>query len=67
MSKMKNWETEYKVDFHIIALNNGKKETEHNSLIIEGASPDNIEQLITAQFANVVGFKIDRITKIWEY
>ena len=64
---MKNWETEYKVDFHIVALTNGKKEIEHNSLIIEGTSTDTVEQLIKAQFASVAGFRIDKITKIWEY
>ena len=64
---MKNWKTEYKVDFHIIALTNGKKEIEYNSLIIEGISPDNAEQLIKAQFSNVAGFQIDKIIKVWEY
>ena len=64
---MKNWETEYKVDFHIIALTNGKKEIEYNSLIIEGNSPDNAKQLIKAQFSNVAGFQIDKIIKVWEY
>ena len=64
---MKNWETEYKVDFHIIALTDGKKEIEYNSLIIEGTSPENAEQRITTQFANVAGFRIDKITKICEY
>ena len=64
---MKTWKTEYKVDFHIVALTNRKKEIEYNSLIIEGASPDNVEQLVKAQFANVAGFRIDKITKIWEY
>ena len=64
---MKNWKTEYKVDFHIVALTNGKKEIEHNSLIIEGTSTENVEQLIKAQFANIAGFTIDKITKIWEY
>ena len=64
---MKNWETEYKVDFHIVALINGKKEIEYNSLIIEGTSTENVEQLIKAQFANIAGFTIDKITKIWEY
>ena len=64
---MKNWRTEYKVDFHIIALSNGQKGIEHNSLVIEGTSLDNVEQLINAQFANVAGFKIDKISKIWEY
>ena len=64
---MKNWETEYKVDFHIITITDGKKEIEYNSLIIEGTSPENAEQRINAQFANVAGFRIDKITKIWEY
>ena len=64
---MNNWKTEYKVDFHIVGLTNGKKEIEYNSLIIEGASTDSVEQLIKAQFANVAGFRIDKITKIWEY
>ena len=64
---MKNWKTEYKVDFHIIAHTNGKKEIEYNSLIIEGISPDNAEQLIKAQFSNVAGFQIDKIIKVWEY
>ena len=44
-----------------------KKEIEFNSLIIEGTSPDNAEQLIKAQLSNVAGFKIDKITKLWEY
>ena len=64
---MKNWETEYKVDFHIIALTKGNKKIEYNSLIIEGTSPENVEQRINAQYANVAGFTIDKITKIWEY
>ena len=59
---MKNWKTEYKIDFHIVALNNGKKEIKYNSLIIEEASPDNAEQLIEAQYANVAGFRIDKIS-----
>ena len=28
---MKNWEAEYKVDFHIFTLTDGKKEIEYNS------------------------------------
>ena len=66
VSNMKNWKTEYKVDFHILALNDGKKEIEYNSLIIEGTSPDNAEQLVKAQFSNVIGFKIDKITTIYK-
>ena len=64
---MKNWKTEYKIDFQIVALRNGKKEIKYNSLIIEEASPDNVEQLIKAQYANVAGFRIDKITKLWDY
>ena len=64
---MKNWEAEYKVDFHIFTLTDGKKEIEYSSLIIEGTSTENVEQLIKAQFANIAGFTIDKITKIWEY
>lgn len=67
MSKMNNWTTEYKVDFHIFVLTNGKKVIEYNSLIIEGTSRNNVEQLVNAEFANVAGFAIEKIIKIWEY
>ena len=64
---MTNWNTEYKIDFHILNVRDGIKQIEYSSLIIEGTSLHNARQLINAQFVNVVGFSIDKFTKIWEY
>ena len=66
-NKMANWKTEYQIDFHILNVRDGIKKMENSSLIIEGTSPDDVKQKINAQFKNIVGFSIRKITKIWEY
>mgnify|MGYP001166223967 CR=1 FL=1 len=64
---MSNWKKEYQVDYHIFSISDGKKAIEYNSLIIEGNSPGEVTEIVEAQFYNIVGFSIDKVSKIWEY
>ena len=64
---MINWKIEYKIDYHISTVMDGIRDIECSSLIIETSSIDEAKKLATAQFCNIAGFKIDKVTKLWEY
>ena len=64
---MKNWNIEYKVDYDILIVCEGMKFVECNSIIIEATSREDVKRLVSNQFSNVAGFKINKIIKLWEY
>ena len=64
---MSNWKTEYEVCYQICSVKDGTKNIEYGSLIIEAASRDEAKQAVELQLKNIVGFQLDKITKVWKY
>ncbi len=59
--------SEYEIDYWINSICNGKIVNENNIWIVEACSLDEARSIATKHFANVSGFNIRNIKKIWSY
>ena len=64
---MNNWKKEYEVCYQIFNVSDGTKNIEYGSIIIEAGSKDEAKRAIELQLQNILGFKLGKITKVWEY
>ena len=65
--KYNNWKNEFEINYQMLKIKNGQKIIERNKLILEANSYDEAEEIISSEFNNVLGFKIDQIKKLWSY
>ena len=62
-----HWKSEYEIDCWINSVCNGKIFYENNIWIVEACSLDEARSIATEHFANVSGFNIRNIKKVWSY
>ena len=62
-----HWKSEYEIDYSIISVSNGKIASENSIWIVEACSLDEARSIATKHFANVSGFNIRNIKKVWSY
>ena len=62
-----HWKSEYEIDYWINSVRNGKIFNENNIWIVEACSLDEARSIATKHFANVSGFNIRNIKKVWSY
>ena len=65
--KISHWKSEYEIDYSIISVCNGKIASENSIWIVEACSLDQARSIATKHFANVSGFNIRNIKKVWSY
>ena len=62
-----HWKSEYEIDYSINSVFNGKIVNENSIWIVEACSLDEARSIASKHFANVSGFKIRNIKKVWSY
>ena len=62
-----HWKSEYEIDYCIISVCNGKIVNENSIWVVEACSSDEARLIATKHFANVSGFNIRDIKKVWSY
>ena len=62
-----HWKSEYEIDYWVNSVGNGKIVNENSLWIIEACSLDEARSIATKHFANVSGFNIRNIKKVWCY
>ena len=62
-----HWKSEYEIDYSIHSVCNGKIVNENSIWIVEACSLDEARSIATEHFANVSGFNIRNIKKVWSY
>ena len=62
-----HWKSEYEIDYSINSVCNGKIVNENNIWIVEACSLDEARSIASKHFANVSGFNIRNIKKVWSY
>ena len=62
-----HWKSEYEIDYSINSVCNGKILNENSIWIVEACSLDEARAIATKHFANVSGFNIRNIKKVWSY
>ena len=62
-----HWKSEYEIDYSVNSVCNGKIVNENSIWIIEACSLDEARSIATKHFANVSGFNIRNIKKVWTY
>ena len=65
---MSNWKIDFEVKFRLeFKHENGRKEIQNNTLIVEAENEDQAIEMVINQYDNSVFFKIDEVRKIWSY
>ena len=62
-----HWKSEYEIDYCIHSVCTGKIVNESNIWIVEACSLEEARLIVTKHFANVSGFSIRNIKKVWSY
>ena len=62
-----HWRSEYEIDYWVSSVCNGKIVNKTNRWIVEASSLGEARSIATKQFANVSGFNIRNIKKVWSY
>ncbi len=62
-----HWKSEYEIDYWISSVCNGKIVNKSSIWIVEACSLREARSIATKQFANVSGFNIRNIKKVWSY
>ena len=62
-----HWKSEYEIDYCINSVCNGKIVIKSSIWIVEACSLVEAKSIATKQFANVSGFNIRNIKKVWSY
>ena len=62
-----HWKSEYEIDYSVNSVCNGKIVNENSIWIVEACSLDEARSIATKHFANVSGFNIRNIKKVWSY
>ena len=62
-----HWQSEYEIDYWIRSVDNGKIVNKSSIWIVEACSLGEARSIATKQFANVSGFNIRNIKKVWSY
>ena len=65
---MSNWKTDFEVKFRLQFIHeNGRKEVENNTLIVEAENEDQAIEMVINEFDNSAFLKVDEVKKIWNY
>ena len=65
---MNNWKTDFKVKFHLeYHHNDGTKEIDYNSLIVNAEDEDAAKKMILNQYEGSKFLIIDEVVKLWKY
>ena len=65
---MSNWKTDFEVKFRLEFIHeNGRKEINNNTLIVEAENEDQAIEMVINEFDNSVFLKVDEVKKIWNY
>ena len=65
---MSNWKIDFEVKFRLeFKHENGRKEIQNNTLIVEAENEDQAIEMVINQYDNSVFLKIDEVRKIWSY
>ena len=65
---MSNWKTDFEVKFRLeFKHENGRKEIQNNTLIVEAENEDQAIEMVINQYDNSVFLKVDEVKKIWSY
>ena len=62
-----HWKSEYEIDYWVNSVCNGKIVNENSIWIVEACSIEEARSIATKHFANVSGFNIKNIKKVWSY
>ena len=62
-----HWKSEYEIDYWVNSVCNGKIVNENSIWVVEACSSDEARSIATKHFANVSGFNIRNIKKVWSY
>ena len=62
-----HWKSEYEIIYSINSVCNGKIVNENSIWIVEACSLNEARSIATKHFANVSGFNIRNIKKVWSY
>ena len=62
-----HWKAEYEIVYSINSVCNGKIVNENSIWIVEACSLNEARSIATKHFANVSGFNIRNIKKVWSY
>ena len=62
-----HWKSEYEIVYSINSVCNGKIFNENSTWIVEACSLNEARSIATKHFANVSGFNIRNIKKVWSY
>ena len=62
-----HWKSEYEIVYSINSVCNGKIVNENSIWIVEACSLNEAKSIATKHFANVSGFNIRNIKKVWSY
>ena len=65
---MSNWKNDFEVKFRLeFKHENGRKEIQNNTLIVEAENEDQAIKLVKNEYDNSVFLKVDGVKKIWNY
>jgi len=65
---MSNWKIDFEVKFRLeFKHENGRKEIQNNTLIVEAVNEDQAIKLVKNEYDNSVFLKVDGVKKIWNY
>ena len=65
---MSNWKIDFEVKFRLeFKHENGRKEIQNNTLIVEAENEDQAIEMVINQYDNSVFLKVDEVKKIWSY
>ncbi len=62
-----HWKSEYEIDYWVNSVCNGQVVNENSIWIVEACSLDQARSIANKHFANVSGFNIRNIKKVWTY
>ena len=65
---MSNWKIDFEVKFRLeFKHENGRKEIQNNTLIVEAENEDQAIEMVINQYDNSDFLKVDMVKKIWTY
>ena len=65
---MSNWKIDFEVKFRLeFKHENGRKETQNNTLIVEAENEDQAIKMVKNEYDNSVFLKVDGVKKISNY
>ena len=65
---MSNWKIDFEVKFRLeFKHENGRKEIQNNTLIVEAENEDQAIEMVINQYDNSDFLKVDEVRKIWTY